>query len=69
MSLQNTTLSIELPRLLSVKQASLYTGLSESTLNNARWRGDGPPYIQLGRSVRYRAKDLLSYIDTREVYQ
>jgi len=69
MSLRNTTLSIELPRLLSVKQASLYTGLSESTLNNARWRGDGPPYIKLGRSVRYRAKDLLSYIDTREVSQ
>ena len=69
MSLRNTTLSIELPRLLSVKQASLYTGLSESTLNNARWRGDGPPYIKLGRSVRYRAKDLISYIDTREVSQ
>ena len=69
MSLRNTTLSIELPRLLSVKQASSYTGLSESTLNNARWRGDGPPYIKLGRSVRYRAKDLLSYIDTREVSQ
>lgn len=69
MSLRNTTLSIELPRLLSVKQASLYTGLSESTLNNARWRGDGPPYIKLGRTVRYRAKDLLSYIDTREVSQ
>ncbi|MDA9920139.1 helix-turn-helix domain-containing protein [bacterium] len=69
MSLRNTTLSIELPRLLSVKQASLYTGLSESTLNNARWRGNGPPYIKLGRSVRYRAKDLLSYIDTREVSQ
>lgn len=69
MSLRNTTLSIELPRLLSVKQASLYTGLSESTLNNARWRGDGPPYIKLGRTVRYRAEDLLSYIDTREVSQ
>ena len=69
MSLQNTSLFIELPRLLSVKQASLYTGLSESTLNNARWRGEGPPYIKLGRSVRYRARDLLSYIDTREVSQ
>ena len=69
MSLQNTSLSIELPRLLSVKQASSYTGLSESTLNNARWRGDGPPYIKLGRSVRYRAEDLLSYINARETAQ
>lgn len=69
MSLQNTSLSIELPRLLSVKQASMYTGLSESTLNNARWRGDGPPYIKLGRSVRYRAEDLLIFINNRETSQ
>lgn len=69
MSLQNTSLFIELPRLLSVKQASLYTGLSESTLNNGRWRSEGPPYIKFGRSVRYWARDLLSYFDTREVSQ
>lgn len=28
-------------------------GIAPKTLANQRWRGDGPPFIKLGRLVRY----------------
>ncbi len=40
-------------RLLSAKEASKLLKLSVSWLAKARMRGDGPPYLQLGRAVRY----------------
>ena len=26
---------------------------TEKTLANQRWRGDGPPFLKIGRSIRY----------------
>jgi predicted DNA-binding transcriptional regulator AlpA len=40
-------------RLLTAKDAADLLRLSPSWLAKARMRGDGPPYVKLGRSVRY----------------
>jgi len=40
-------------RLLSPKEAAEFLGMSASWLAKARMRGDGPPYVKIGRAVRY----------------
>jgi len=42
----------------TVVGASLYTGLSTSTLAKLRHFGHGPPYLKLGARVLYRTRDL-----------
>ena len=39
--------------------------VSESWLAKARMRGDGPPYVQIGRAIRYQQSDLITYIRSR----
>jgi hypothetical protein len=39
--------------------------VSESWLAKARMRGDGPPYVQIGRAIRYQQSDLIAYIRSR----
>ena len=58
---------VRMPRLLNTRDASAYTGMSETRFKNQRWRGTGPRYIKIGRLVRYRADDLLAFIDGTEV--
>lgn len=50
-------------RPLSTPQAAHYLGLSKFTLEVWRSRGDGPRYLKLGRSVRYRVEDLDAFIE------
>jgi predicted DNA-binding transcriptional regulator AlpA len=38
--------------------AARRTGVSEVTLRKRRMNGDGPAYVKLGRTVRYRLSDL-----------
>jgi|DEB19_MinimDraft_2_1074335.scaffolds.fasta_scaffold34554_2 predicted DNA-binding transcriptional regulator AlpA len=38
--------------------AAELTGFAEKTLENMRSRGDGPPFLKLGRLVRYDPRDL-----------
>lgn len=47
--------------------ASAYTGLSRSTLEKLRVFGGGPPYLKLGRTVRYRPADLDHWLVERLV--
>jgi predicted DNA-binding transcriptional regulator AlpA len=54
-------------RTVDTKGASEHIGLAESTLERARVRGDGPPYVKLGRSVRYRICDLDRWVAARLV--
>ena len=37
------------------------------TLRNDRHLRQGPPYIKLGRSIRYRVSDLMDYIDKHRI--
>jgi hypothetical protein len=52
-------------RLLTPKDAADYLRLSPSWLAKSRMRGDGPPYVKLGRSIRYRETDLVHWMKAR----
>ncbi len=50
---------------LSPAEAARRLGLKESTLRNMRWRGDGPPFVRVGRLCRYRLVDLDRWLASR----
>ena len=51
--------------LLTPKEAAEFLRVSESWLAKARMRGDGPPYAQFGRAIRYPQNDLVAYVRSR----
>jgi predicted DNA-binding transcriptional regulator AlpA len=59
---------LESDRLLAAKDAADRLRLSTSWLAKARMRGDGPPFVKLGRLVRYRESALAKWIRTRTRY-
>ena len=48
---------------LTPAEASEETGLSEQTLANYRWRGIGPPFRKVGRTVSYPRVPLREWLD------
>lgn len=54
-------------RLLTPRDVSAAIGVPEPTLRD--WRTDdiGPPFIRVGRAVRYRLRDLEQWLDERTV--
>ena len=52
--------------LLTPKDAADFLRVSLSWLAKARMRGDGPPYVKLGRSVRYAETALLQWMRSRQ---
>jgi len=54
-------------QLLDQREAARLLRLSERTLERLRLQGGGPLYIKCGRSVRYRAADLETWIAQRVV--
>ena len=66
--MQNGYLTIDgLPRdddaLLTEQQASVLLGHPVRTLQAWRYRGGGPKFVKTSRSVRYRRRDLIDWID------
>ena len=70
---------METSRVLIEKQAAWYIAMSVSFLRQSRMNGDrrnrtpGPPFVRIGRSIRYRVEDLDRWLlehrvgsDTRE---
>ena len=53
--------------LLDEESAAPLVGMTVSTLQKKRVTGDGPPYVKMGRNVRYRPDDLESYVAERVV--
>lgn len=51
--------------LFSPAQAAKLLNVSLSWLAKARMRGDGPPFVKMGRVVRYSELALREYIQTR----
>lgn len=47
--------------------AAARTGLAAATLEKKRVAGSGPPFVKLGRAVRYRVADLDAWIAARVV--
>lgn len=41
--------------------------LSVQTLRNWRNQRKGPPYLKIGRSVRYSVEDLVNYLNSKKI--
>jgi predicted DNA-binding transcriptional regulator AlpA len=52
--------------LLTPKEAARILKVSLSWLAKARMRGDGPPFIRLGRSIRYAEASLLQWMNAQQ---
>jgi excisionase family DNA binding protein len=59
--------NITLPTMLTQSQAAEYLGVSEKKLERDRWCERRIPYVKMGRHVRYRAADILTYIESNIV--
>lgn len=53
------------PELLTSEEAAELLRVSPRSLNNMRSRGGGPPYVKLGRLVRYDRRRLAAWIEAR----
>lgn len=53
--------------LLTEKQVAKRWGMPAFTLRNGRSRGYGPAYLKLGHSVRYRAEDVETWLESRRI--
>ena len=57
-------------RALSEKETSQYIGMSRSFLRQSRMEGNrttrtpAPPFLKIGRSVRYLREDLDNWLDS-----
>lgn len=54
---------VSVPRLMDQRDLANYLGKSIAWCERARWAGEGPRFIKLGRHVRYRADDVLAWIE------
>jgi predicted DNA-binding transcriptional regulator AlpA len=52
-------------RLLTPRDAADVLRLSPSWLAKARMRGDGPPYVKIGRAIRYGEAALAQWMKSR----
>src|SRR5262245_62358976 len=60
------TTAINVPDvLLKPKDAAAFLKFSLSWLAKARMRGDGPPYIRIGRSIRYSEAAVVQWKKSR----
>jgi excisionase family DNA binding protein len=53
-------------KLLTPKEAAELLKVSLSWLAKARMRGDGPPFIRIGRSIRYSELALLQWMKSHQ---
>jgi len=59
----NSVNSVIVPRLMSQRDLAGYIGKSTAWCERARWAGEGPRFIKLGRNVRYKVEDVLEWIE------
>ncbi len=68
MSTASNETNDHLDQLLDERGAADILCYSVRALQNWRYRGGGPRFVKVsGRSVRYRRRDLLAWIDERTV--
>jgi predicted DNA-binding transcriptional regulator AlpA len=53
-------------RLLTAQEAADILRLSQSWLAKARMRGDGPPYLKIGRAIRYAESALTRWMRSNQ---
>lgn len=52
--------------LLTPKEAARFLNMSVSWLAKSRMRGDGPPFIKIGRSIRYSKEGLIQWLKSQQ---
>jgi len=52
---------------INENQLTELTGIALSTLRNNRSKGQGIPYIKIGRSVRYDLQDVIEYMEAHKI--
>ena len=52
---------------LTERAAADYTGLSVRTMQKRRFERQDPPYLKIGRSVRYKLEDLDAFLAAHRV--
>ena len=57
---------VDFSPLLTAKEAAVFLKVSLSRLAKARMRGDGPPYICIGRSIRYTEVATAQWMKSRQ---
>lgn len=55
------------PIITTEKRISELYGWAVSTLRNWRHLGKGPPYLKVGRSVRYRLDDVEAFLELHKI--
>jgi predicted DNA-binding transcriptional regulator AlpA len=55
--------------LLGPGDVSALLGLPVATLANWRCAGKGPPFLRVGRHVRYRRQDVETWVDAQVRHQ
>ena len=54
-------------RTVRETEAAEIVGAAVQTMRNNRHLGKGPPYLKLGKSVRYRVSDLIEYLEKHRI--
>lgn len=52
--------------LLTTDQVAEMVGMRPGTIENWRYKVQGPPYVKINRAVRYRASDVQTWLDSLE---
>jgi predicted DNA-binding transcriptional regulator AlpA len=58
---------MEVMQRLTEAETSHYIAMSRPWLRLRRMRGEGPPYIKIGRAVRYDIRDLDDWLNKHRV--
>ena len=48
--------------LMKAKEVAAWLNTTEGALAQLRFKSEGPPYLKLGRAIRYRRSDVESFI-------
>ncbi len=57
--------SATVTKLRNESDAADLLNIKPKTLQRWRWTGVGPPFIKVGRAVRYDERDLLTFLDAQ----
>lgn len=52
-------------RMMRETEVAERLGCSTRTLQGWRWRGGGPPFVRVGRAVRYDPAELRAWLDAQ----
>ncbi|WP_067515076.1 helix-turn-helix transcriptional regulator [Endozoicomonas ascidiicola] len=58
----------------STREAAMYIGFCKSSLDKSRVSGElfgqkPPPFLKMGRSIRYRVEDLNAWVKCQETFE